>query len=110
MFELASLLLLLQNALAELEEKVAALEALVRRGESMQQEAPREETRREAELLTSRLRTLKGSLLELQRMLQDKHQHLQVSAVCYQCHSCLCIAGIICERNSPKCCCYCVCV
>ncbi|XP_076155328.1 nesprin-1 isoform X4 [Alosa pseudoharengus] len=67
-----------QNALAELEEKVGALEELVQRGESLLQEAPREETRREAELLTSRLCTLKGSLLELQRMLQDKHQHLQV--------------------------------
>ena len=79
MFELASLLLLLQNALAELEDKVGALEELARRGENLLQEAPREETRREAELLTARLRTLKGSLLELQRMLQDKHQHLQVS-------------------------------
>lgn len=77
MFELASLLLLLQNMLLEIEEKVLALSELSRHSETLLLEG-RPENRESAEQLAGKLRTLKGSLLELQRMLQDKQVNIQV--------------------------------
>lgn len=77
MFELASLLLLLQNMLLEIEEKVLALSELSMHSENLLLEG-RTETREEAEQLARKLRTLKGGLLELQRMLQDKQSNIQV--------------------------------
>ncbi len=77
MFELASLLLLLQNMLLEIEEKVLALSVLSRHSENLLLEG-RPENREDAEQLARKLRTLKGSLLELQRMLQDKQINIQV--------------------------------
>lgn len=78
MYELASLLLLLQNMLVEIEEKVLALTELSVRSENLLREG-RTDTRGEAEELAARLRTLKGGLMELQRMLQDKQLNMQVS-------------------------------
>lgn len=77
MFELASLLLLLQNMLLEIEQKVVALSELSMHSESLLLEG-RAETREDGEQLARKLRTLKGSLLELQRMLQDKQINIQV--------------------------------
>lgn len=77
MFELASLLLILQNMLREIEEKVLALSELSMQSENLMLEG-RMETRGEAEQLAGKLRTLKGGLLELQRMLQDKQINIQV--------------------------------
>lgn len=77
MFELASLLLLLQNMLLEIEEKVLALSELSMHSDNLLLEG-RAETREEAEQLARKLRTLKGGLLELQRMLQDKQSNIQV--------------------------------
>ncbi|MEQ2206156.1 hypothetical protein XENOCAPTIV_024373 [Xenoophorus captivus] len=67
-----------QNMLLEIEEKVLALTELSVRSENLLREG-RTETRVEAEQLAARLRTLKGGLLELQRMLQDKQLNIQVS-------------------------------
>lgn len=78
MFEMASLLLVLQNMLLEIEEKVTALSELSMHSENLLLETDRTETRQEAEQLARKLRTLKGSLLELQRMLQDKQTDIQV--------------------------------
>lgn len=78
MFELASLLLLLQSMLLEIEEKVLALTELSVHSENLLREG-RTDTRAEAEQLAARLRTLKGGLLELQKMLQDKQLNIQVS-------------------------------
>lgn len=78
MYELASLLLLLQSMLLEIEEKVLALTELSVRSENLLREG-RADTRAEAEQLAARLRTLKGGLQELQRMLQDKQLSIQVS-------------------------------
>lgn len=78
MFEMASLLLLLQNMLLEIEEKVLALSELSIHSENLLLEG-RTDMREDAELLTRRLRTLKGGLLELQRMLQDKQMNIQVT-------------------------------
>lgn len=86
MFELASLFLLLQNMLLDIEEKVQALSELSVRGENLLLLQGRAETRAEAERLARRLRTLKGGLLELQKMLQDKHADMQVglpNRVCF---------------------------
>ena len=80
MFELASLLLL-QNMLQEIEQKVVALSELTMRSESLLLEGRQEtrmDMREDTEQLARKLRTLKGSLLELQRMLQDKHINIQV--------------------------------
>lgn len=77
MFELASLLLLLQNMLLEIEEKVLALSELSMHSENLLLEG-QAETREEAEQLARKLCTLKGGLLELQRMLQDKQINIQV--------------------------------
>lgn len=78
MFEMASLLLLLQNMLLEIEEKVLALSELSINSENLLLEG-RTDMREDAELLTRRLHTLKGGLLELQRMLQDKQINIQVT-------------------------------
>lgn len=75
---MASLLLVLQNMLLEIEEKVTALSELSMHSENLLLETDRTETRQEAEQLARKLRTLKGSLLELQRMLQDKQTDIQV--------------------------------
>lgn len=72
MFELASLLLLLQNMLLEIEEKVSALSEL--EGQIY--------TRQEAERLAAKLHTLKSGLLDLHRLLQDKQLNLQVRCTC----------------------------
>lgn len=77
MFDLASLLLLLQNMLLEIEEKVLALSELSVHSENLLR-GGRTDTREEAEHLARKLRTLKGGLLELQRMLQDKQGNIQV--------------------------------
>lgn len=77
MFDLASLLLLLQNMLLEIEEKVLALSELSVHSENLLR-GGRTDTREEAEHLARKLCTLKGGLLELQRMLQDKQSNIQV--------------------------------
>lgn len=74
---MAALLLLLQNMLLEIEEKVLALSELSMHSENLLLEG-RTETREEAEQLARKLRTLKGGLLELQKMLQDKQITIQV--------------------------------
>lgn len=85
MFEMASLLLLLQNMLLEIEEKVQALSELAMHSENLLLEG-RADTREEAEQLARKLRTLKASLLELQRILQDKQINIQVKvAPCLNC-------------------------
>ncbi|KAF1374585.1 hypothetical protein PFLUV_G00230620 [Perca fluviatilis] len=78
MFELASLILLLQNMLLEIEEKVLALSELSMHSESLLLEG-RTETREEAEQLAGKIRMLKGSLLELQSMLQDRRINIEDS-------------------------------
>lgn len=77
MFDLPSLLLLLQNMMLEIEEKVLALSELSVHSENLLR-GGRTDTREEAEHLARKLRTLKGGLLELQRMLQDKQSNIQV--------------------------------
>uniref|UniRef100_UPI0037E92F69 nesprin-1 isoform X2 n=1 Tax=Semicossyphus pulcher TaxID=241346 RepID=UPI0037E92F69 len=67
-----------QNMLLEIEEKVLALSELSMHSENLLLEG-RTETREEAEQLARKLRTLKGGLLELQRMLQDKQINIQGS-------------------------------
>uniref|UniRef100_A0A672NJW8 Nesprin-1-like n=1 Tax=Sinocyclocheilus grahami TaxID=75366 RepID=A0A672NJW8_SINGR len=67
-----------QNMLLEIEEKVLALSELSRHSENLLLEG-RPENREDAEQLARKLRTLKGSLLELQRMLQDKQINIQDS-------------------------------
>ncbi|KTF84425.1 hypothetical protein cypCar_00008835, partial [Cyprinus carpio] len=67
-----------QNMLLEIEEKVLALSELSRHSENLLLEG-QPENREDAEQLARRLRTLKGSLLELQRMLQDKQINIQDS-------------------------------
>lgn len=85
MFEMASLLLLLQNMLLEIEEKVQALSELAMHSENLLLEG-RADTREEAEQLARKLRTLKAGLLELQRILQDKQINIQVKvAPCLNC-------------------------
>lgn len=77
MFELVSHLLLLQNMLLEIEEKVLTLSELSLHSEALLLEG-RPETRDEAEQLARKLRTLKISLVDLQRMLQEKQINIQV--------------------------------
>ncbi|KTF86539.1 hypothetical protein cypCar_00031778, partial [Cyprinus carpio] len=67
-----------QNMLLEIEEKVLALSELSRHSENLLLEG-QPENREDAEQLARKLRTLKGSLLELQRMLQDKQINIQDS-------------------------------
>lgn len=78
MFELASLLLLLQNMLLEVEEKVLVLSELFLHGDALLMDG----CRAEAQRLGRRLHALKSGLLELQTMLQDKRSGLQVR--CFQ--------------------------
>lgn len=78
MFDMASLLLLLQNMLLEIGEKVQALSELSMRSENLLLEG-RTDTREEAAQLAGKLRALKAGLLELQRILQDKQINIQVN-------------------------------
>lgn len=75
--EIATVLLPLQNMLFEIEQKVASLSELSVHSESLLLEG-RAGTKGEAEQLTLKLHSLKDSLLELQRMLQDKQIDIQV--------------------------------
>ncbi|XP_067337447.1 nesprin-1 isoform X16 [Channa argus] len=67
-----------QNMLFEIEQKVSYLSELSVHSESLLLEG-RAETKGEAEQLTLKLHSLKGSLLELQKMLQDKQVDIQGS-------------------------------
>ena len=88
MFELASLLLLLQNMLLEIEEKVLALAELSLQSRSLLQTEGGEggggggegghTTKEEAERLAGKLVTLKDSLEELQGMLLERQGSIQV--------------------------------
>ncbi|PIO02913.1 hypothetical protein AB205_0113040, partial [Aquarana catesbeiana] len=65
-----------QNMLLEIEQKVVALSELSVHSENLLMEG-KTQTKEEAEQLAMKLRTLKGSLLELQRVLQDKQISIQ---------------------------------
>ncbi|XP_062858462.1 nesprin-1 isoform X4 [Trichomycterus rosablanca] len=65
-----------QNMLLEIEQKVVCLSELSVHSESLLMEG-KAGTRGDAEQLTHKLHVLKASLLELQRILQDKHTHIQ---------------------------------
>lgn len=78
MYEFGSLFLLLQNMLVEIEQKVVALSELSVHNENLLMEG-KAHTKDEAEQLAVKLRTLKGSLLELQRVLHDKQINIRVS-------------------------------
>ncbi|XP_063773938.1 nesprin-1 isoform X14 [Pseudophryne corroboree] len=65
-----------QNMLLEIEQKVVALSELSVHNENLLMEG-KSHTKEEAEQLAMKLRTLKGSLLELQRVLQDKQISIQ---------------------------------
>ncbi|RXM34120.1 Nesprin-1 [Acipenser ruthenus] len=66
-----------QNMLLEIELKVVSLSELSVHSETLLMEG-KVHTREEAEQLAHKLRTLKGSLLELQRMLQDKQINIHM--------------------------------
>lgn len=74
---MSSSFLLLQNMLVEIEQKVVALSELSVHNENLLLEG-KAHTKEEAEQLAVKLRTLKGSLLELQRALHDKQLNIQV--------------------------------
>ncbi|XP_062428373.1 nesprin-1 isoform X2 [Rhea pennata] len=65
-----------QNMLVEIEQKVVALSELSVHNENLLMEG-KAHTKDEAEQLAAKLRTLKGSLLELQRVLHDKQINIQ---------------------------------
>ncbi|KFQ93584.1 Nesprin-1, partial [Nipponia nippon] len=65
-----------QNMLVEIEQKVVALSELSVHNENLLMEG-KAHTKDEAEQLAVKLRTLKGSLLELQRVLYDKQINIQ---------------------------------
>uniref|UniRef100_A0ACB8GBS4 Nesprin-1 n=1 Tax=Sphaerodactylus townsendi TaxID=933632 RepID=A0ACB8GBS4_9SAUR len=65
-----------QNMLVEIEQKVVALSELSVHNENLLMEG-KARTKDEAEQLAIKLRTLKGSLLELQRVLHDKQINIQ---------------------------------
>ncbi|XP_037393333.1 nesprin-1 isoform X3 [Pygocentrus nattereri] len=67
-----------QNMLLEIEQKVLCLSELSVHSESLLLEG-KAGMRGDAEQLTLKLHSLKASLLELQRILQDKHTHIQGS-------------------------------
>uniref|UniRef100_A0AAV2JAL2 Calponin-homology (CH) domain-containing protein n=1 Tax=Knipowitschia caucasica TaxID=637954 RepID=A0AAV2JAL2_KNICA len=67
-----------QNMLLEIEEKVQALSELSMHSDNLLLEG-RAETKEEAERLTRKLSTVKSGLLELQKMLQLKHNSTQGS-------------------------------
>lgn len=64
--------------LLEIEQKVLCLSELSVHSESLLMEG-KSGTRSDAEQLSFKLYSLKSSLLELQRILQDKQTHIQVS-------------------------------
>lgn len=64
--------------LVEIEQKVVALSQLSVRSENLLLEG-KAHTKDEAEQLASKLRMLKGSLMELQRALRDRQLNMQVS-------------------------------
>ncbi|XP_006768780.1 PREDICTED: nesprin-1 isoform X1 [Myotis davidii] len=68
-----------QNMLVEIEQKVAALSELSVHNDNLLLEG-KAHTKDEAEQLAMKLRTLKGSLLELQRALHDKQLNIQGAA------------------------------
>ena len=80
------MLLLLQNMLFEIEQKVSYLSELSVHSESLLMEG-RGGAKGEAEQLTCKLHSLKGSLMELQQMLQDKQVDIQVRAEVTTCVS-----------------------
>lgn len=63
--------------LLEIEQKVLCLSELSVHSESLLMEG-KAGTRGDAEQLSLKLHSLKSSLLELQRILQDKQTHIQV--------------------------------
>uniref|UniRef100_A0A8C5RH19 Spectrin repeat containing nuclear envelope protein 1 n=1 Tax=Laticauda laticaudata TaxID=8630 RepID=A0A8C5RH19_LATLA len=65
-----------QNMLVEIEQKVVTLSELSVHNENLLMEG-KAQTKDEAEQLALKLRTLKGSLLELQRILHDKQINIQ---------------------------------
>lgn len=65
-----------QNMLVEIEQKVVALSQLSVRSENLLLEG-KAHTKDEAEQLASKLRMLKGSLMELQRALRDRQLNMQ---------------------------------
>ncbi|XP_009867463.1 PREDICTED: nesprin-1, partial [Apaloderma vittatum] len=67
-----------QNMLVEIEQKVVALSELSVHNENLLMEG-KAHTKDEAEQLALKLRTLKGSLLELQRVLHDKQINIRGS-------------------------------
>uniref|UniRef100_A0A8C1U557 Spectrin repeat containing, nuclear envelope 1a n=1 Tax=Cyprinus carpio TaxID=7962 RepID=A0A8C1U557_CYPCA len=67
-----------QNMLLEIEQKVLCLSELSVHSESLLMEG-KAGTRGDAEQLSLKLHSLKSSLLELQRLLQDKQTHIQGS-------------------------------
>ncbi|XP_073712130.1 nesprin-1 isoform X2 [Misgurnus anguillicaudatus] len=67
-----------QNMLLEIEQKVLCLSELSVHSESLLMEG-KAGTRGDAEQLSFKLHSLKSSLLELQRILQDKQTHIQGS-------------------------------
>ncbi|XP_068533197.1 nesprin-1 isoform X4 [Anas acuta] len=67
-----------QNMLVEIEQKVVALSELSVHNENLLMEG-KAHTKDEAEQLAVKLRTLKGSLLELQKVLHDKQINIQGS-------------------------------
>ncbi|KAM6459267.1 nesprin-1-like [Liasis olivaceus] len=69
-----------QNMLVEIEQKVVALSELSVQNENLLMEG-KAQTKDEAEQLALKLRTLKGSLLELQRVLHDKQINIQQGAL-----------------------------
>lgn len=76
---MSSLFLLSQNMLVEIEQKVVALSELSVHNDNLLLEG-KARRKDEAEQLAAKLRTLKGSLLELQRALHDKQLNIQVRA------------------------------
>ncbi|XP_006109130.3 nesprin-1-like, partial [Myotis lucifugus] len=66
-----------QNMLVEIEQKVVALSELSVHNDNLLLEG-KAHTKDEAEQLAVKLRTLKGSLLELQRALHDKQLNIQI--------------------------------
>ncbi|XP_010123998.1 PREDICTED: LOW QUALITY PROTEIN: nesprin-1-like, partial [Chlamydotis macqueenii] len=70
-----------QNMLVEIEQKVVALSELSVHNENLLMEG-KAHTKDEAEQLAVKLRTLKGSLLELQRVLHDKQTNIRVKLAC----------------------------
>ena len=72
MFELACLLLLLQDLLLEVEQKTKDLTELSLQSEGLLMEGGVREA------LVGRVRMLKGGLLELQRILQERQADIQV--------------------------------